>query len=377
MGLSEYTQAEACGYPREILNNPRPLKHSAPRILESLDPIQGVTLVELLVALTIFSVVMAGVYALYTNQVAHSTREYKLAEHEMELGIAKNILERDIMLAGYGLADNYGSLPYDPIPITAVDASSQTTFDFISLRGTAVGIFSRTSQGWSYIKDVGPPVTLQTWSDSRENVAGGDRVIYMHPATREIVTEGATAIFTLPASPSGAAKGTLVYGVHSGSAVFPYITAEYVIGGTPPPLCAPGAKNLMRAESRNSDPPLPGNREPILNCVLDFQVAFGLDSGFEEDGLIDLWDNGGIQAAAYDRKTLKKRLKQVRVYVLVQAGHREPDYFYSNPDNPADPDTVRVGDSALGTGRDVRLTPEQRRYRWKVVAMNVTPGNLR
>jgi len=352
-------------------------KHSDPRILESLDPIQGVTLVELLVALTIFSVVMAGVYALYTNQAAHSTREYKLAEHEMELGIAKNILERDIMLAGYGIADSYGSFPYDPLPMTAVDASSQTTFDSISLRGTAVGIFSRTSQGWSYIKDVGPPVTLQTWSDSRENVAGGDRVIYMHPATREIVTEGATAIFTLPASPSGAAKGTLVYGIHSSSAVFPYITAEYVIGGTPPPLCAPGAKNLMRAESRNSDPPLPGNREPILNCVLDFQVAFGLDSGFAEDGLIDLWDNGGIQAAAYDRKTLKKRLKQVRVYVLVQAGHREPDYFYSNPDNPADPDTVRVGDSALGTGRDVRLTPEQRRYRWKVVAMNVTPRNMR
>lgn len=338
---------------------------------------KGITLVELLIALTIFSVVMAGAYSLYTNQVTHSTREYKLAEHEMEFGIAKNILERDIMLAGYGIADNYGSLPYDPLPITASDASSQTTFDSISLRGTAVGIFSRTSQGWSYITDNGPPVTFQTWSDSRENITAGDKVIYMHPATRELLTDGATAIFTFPASPSGTEKGTLVYGIHSDSAAFPYITAEYVIGGTPPPVCASGAKNLLRAESRNNDPPLPGNREPILNCVLDFQVAFGLDSGFEEDGLIDLWDNGGTQAAAYDSRTLKKRLKQVRIYVLVQAGNREPHYTYSNPDNPANPNTVRVGESALGTGRDVILTPEQRRYRWKVVAVNVTPRNLR
>ena len=174
MGLSEYTQAitsgdpprrKACGYQWQIKTNPR--------ILESSDPIKGVTLVELLIALTIFSVVMAVVYSLYTNQVKHSTREYKLAEYEMEFGIAKNILERDIMLAGYGIADNYGSLPYDPLPISASDASSQTTFDSISLRGTAVGIFSRTSQGWSYIKDNGPPVTFQTWSDSRENIAAG------------------------------------------------------------------------------------------------------------------------------------------------------------------------------------------------------------
>ena len=369
MGLNKYTQAKACGYQWRNKKNPR--------ILESLDPVKGVTLVELLIALAIFSIVMAVVYSLYINQVKHSTREYKLAENEMEFGITKNILERDIMLAGYGVADNYGSLPYDPVPITASDASSLTTFDSISLRGTAVGVFSRTSQGWSYITDAGPPVTFHTWSDSRENVAGGDSVVYMHPATREILTEGATAIFTMPASPSGAAKGTLVYGVHKDSAALPYITAEYVIGGTPPPVCAPGVKNLMRAESRNSDPPLPGNREPILNCVLDFQVAFGLDSGFEQDGLIDLWDNGGTQAAVYDRRTLKKRLRQVRIYVLVQSGSRDPDYTYSNPDRPANPDTVRVGDSALGTGRDVILTPEQRRYRWKVVAVHVTPRNLR
>jgi prepilin-type N-terminal cleavage/methylation domain-containing protein len=352
-------------------------KHLNPRILESLDPIKGITLVELLIALTIFSVVMAGVYSLYINQVKHSTKEYKLAEHEMEFGIAKNIFERDIMMAGYGIADNYGSLPHDPIPIAASDAPSQATFDSIRLRGTAVGIFSRTSQGWSYITDNGPPVTFQTWSDSRENIVAGDRVIYMHPATREILTEGLTAIFTFPASPSGPDKGTLVYGIHSDSAALPYIVAEYVVGGTPPLFCASGAKNLLRAESRNSDPPLPGNREPVLNCVLDFQVAFGLDSGFEEDGLIDLWDNGGTQAAAYDRRTLKKRLKQVRIYVLVQAGNRDPGYTYSNPDNLANPNTVRVGDSALGTGRDVVLTPEQRKYPWKVIAVNVTPRNLR
>lgn len=337
---------------------------------------KGVALTELLVTLCIFSIAMAGIYAIYTTQAKYSTKEFRLAESEVEFGIAKNIIERDIMMAGYGLADDYGSLPMNPLPVMATDAGSLTTFDSISLRGTAIGIFSKSAQGWSYASTASP-VTFHAWSDGRENIQSGDKVIYMDSRTKQILTEGTTAIFTFPSAPSAVEKGTLAYGLHSESALVPYYTVEYRLGGTPPSTCASGTLNLLRAESRNADPPPAATREPILNCVRDFQISLGLDT--TGDGTIDTWDPvaGAFMINGYDMNTIKRQLKQVRLYILVQAGNRDSDYTYSNPDNPGNPDTIRVGETALGTGRAVKLTADQRKYRWRVVSLNVTPRNLR
>jgi hypothetical protein len=117
--------------------------------------------------------------------------------------------------------------------------------------------------------------------------------------------------------------------------------------------------------------------EPLLACVRDLQVVFGIDASSPEDGIIDVWDNGGALASSYDYQALKRRLKQVRVYILVQNGNRDADYLYANPEDAANPDSIRVGDVNLGIGRDITLTAEQRRYRWRLIALSITPRNLR
>lgn len=338
----------------------------------------GMTLVELLVALAIFSIVIAGVYGVYTAQVRHSTREYRVAESEMEHQIFKSVMERDISMAGYGIADEYGALAFNPIQISATNGTPDT----LTLRGTAIGLSSRSAQGWTYINTIARPTALadfRSWADNRENVETGDRVIYMEPNAKEIL---GTVIYTFPAAPlateiSGSWRGFLVYDLNKDSTNNPYYTVQYLLGGAPPTNCAQGTQNLLRAESRNNDPPVPSEREPILNCVLDFQVACGLDT--DENGAMDLWDNGCVQAGTYDRRSLKARLKQMRVYILVQVANRDPDYTYSNPDPAyaANPDRIWVGDFDLATGREVTLTAEQRRYRWRVVSSGITPRNLR
>jgi hypothetical protein len=156
----------------------------------------------------------------------------------------------------------------------------------------------------------------------------------------------------------------------------PYYIVQYRLGGASadmPAICSKGTRSLQRVEMSDGE-----SIEPLLACVRDFQVSFGLDT--DDDGTIDTWDpisTGNFQADTYDLKTLKRRLKQVRVYILVQAGNRDPDYMYSNPDNPAKPNTIRVGDSMLGTGRDITLTADQRRYRWRVMTISVTPRNIK
>lgn len=361
----------------------------------------GTTLTELIIALAIFSVVMAGVYSAYTAYVGHATREYKLAQSDIEILIARNLIERDIMMAGYGLADDYSGLIFNPEPmplggtdsiapgstVNPIGGTYPTTglagADSLYMMGTALGIYSRASQGWSYLKNV-TPFEFRVWGDAREDIQVNDRVIYIEPNTKAIITDGIAWRFVYPATPGfsgNEGKGALLYGLSrpplgSGSEMpRPYYVVQYRLGGAAadmPKTCARGTRSLQRVEMSHG-----ASIEPLLACVRDVQVAFGIDTSSPEDGTIDVWDNGGILASSYDYGTLKRRMKQVRLFILVQNGNRDADFLYVNPENPSNPDRIRVGDMNLGIGRDISLTAEQRKYRWRLISVSMTPRNLK
>ena len=152
----------------------------------------------------------------------------------------------------------------------------------------------------------------------------------------------------------------------------PYWTVRYYIGsGQRPTGCAVGSNSLLRVETDTPDPNvLPGNGDPLLACVLDMEIAFGLDT--DEDGTIDTWDDGGVTGSGYTADLQRKRLKEVKVYLLVQSGNRDRDYTFPN-------NNIQVGET-IGTdtvGRSVPLTTEQRHYRWRMVTITKTLRNLR
>jgi hypothetical protein len=150
----------------------------------------------------------------------------------------------------------------------------------------------------------------------------------------------------------------------------------------------------MRVETTTTPNPPAANGTPLISCVLGFRFAFGLDI-VNEDGQIDSWDSTGATVESYAGPTgpqvLSKRLKQIRVYLLVQDGNRDATYTYSNPD-PAfamNPNQIRIGEADLvggvtGGGFTVAagpapatLTAAQRQYRWKMLTLAVTPRNIR
>ncbi len=369
------------------------------RIMKSvLRTFRGVTLIELMVVLTIFSVVMAGLYSSYSVQMKAGVREYRLAESEMEFQIGKMVLERDLAMAGYGIADDYSAVTpsFSPRVADAADADPDT----LTITGTALGRDSRATQAWSYTM-ISSAATASNYypfalpasafQDARENLRPNDVVIYMNPTTRTFLASsvGANSItgksWLFPFPPSGMNSrpdpldlGVVVYGLQTqptGTATYagnPYYTVKYFLGGTRPSYCEPSTLNLLRSEDRQTPGTDPG--QPLFNCVLDFQVAFGIDK--TEDGLIDCWDNGGqTEAAGYLIDVLRARLKQIKVYILVQQGKMDPNY--------TSPNTIRVGDASLtsctgtGVGRTFTFTAAQKNYRWKVLALSVTPRNIR
>lgn len=350
--------------------------------MDRISDIKGFSLVEMLLTIGIFSIILAAVSVAYVAQVRHTTREFTLSESEVELQLARNILKRDIEAAGYGLAEDYdfdndGDQDFNPVPIGATNANP----DSLSLTGTALGAGNRASQHWTHIQTGAP--TFRFWGDVREDPDAGERVILINPSTRELIGQGSdwrfvytNATTNLTSDPGSNALttinvGDLLYGIQTtGNAATdqPYATVSYSLSNAGVPAnCAPNTNNLVRTETWKTDASVVST-EVLLNCVLDFQVAFGLDT--DEDGVVDAWDNGGATAAGYDLVALKQRLKQVRVYLLVQAGRQDPGFTFSSG-------TVRVGDSALGIGRDVTLNSNQTNYRWRVVGLSVTPRNLR
>lgn len=369
------------------------------RILPPLTGQRGFSLPELLITMTIFSVLMTGVFSAYFSQIDHSTREYKVAESEIELGIARRIIEQDLQMSGYGLADVYptiGANTFDPIPVAVANGPNDTDSDALTLMGTALGQLNRGSQGWSYISgyDTSIPAKLniKIWNDAREDIEVGDRVVLIEPNSKNLLINAAnewlfrytdTAGITDIVSKIGTsysselpAKGVLVYGLYSSSGddnesvtnypnLRPYYAVRYYLGDTGDTLgsCAPGTSSLLRGESVRDQSPI---GQPLLACVLDFQTAYGLDTN--GSGTIDNWTDLHAVVNGLSRENMSEQLKRIKVYVLVQSGNRDRDYTYPLS-------TVRVGEGSLG--REITLTAEQRKYRWRLVSLSVQPRNVR
>lgn len=378
----------------------------------------GVTLVELLIVMAIFSVVTMGLVEGYKVLSRSGVREFRKSESSIENNIASTLLERDVMMAGYGLADDYsqtnigvGNLPRSVSSCGAAgDNCGVNGSDTLTLMATAIAMNSRAAQGWSYVSDIatGYTPTFQSWGDAREDININDVFLMMEPNSKMLVAVyGSTGDWlytfkgTHPASDIKSVQnnktytfgtleaGTILYGIATSAtaaqvtqpawAVKYYLNTSSV--GTA--NCAPGTLSLLRAESSSSMNPSSG-AQPVLNCVLDFQVALGLDT--DDDGALDSWDNGGVTAATYagvdGPKLLNRRLKQIRLYVLVQDGNLDSSYTYNNPDPlyASKKDTIRVGDLSLpggAVGRDKQLTTAQRAYHWKLLTFAVTPRNIR
>src|SRR3990172_185123 len=113
----------------------------------------GFTIIELLIVLAIFGVAMAGLYVAYSALLRQGVKEYRFAESEVELQIAKTVIERDIVMAGFGIADDYAGL-FTPKSVAATEG----THDTLTLTGTALGRETRVSQAWSYVTTGTPSV---------------------------------------------------------------------------------------------------------------------------------------------------------------------------------------------------------------------------
>ena len=66
---------------------------------------KGFTLVELLIAMVVASIVMASIYAVYRSQTAAHRTQQLVVQMQQNIRAALYLLEREIRMAGYSITD--------------------------------------------------------------------------------------------------------------------------------------------------------------------------------------------------------------------------------------------------------------------------------
>ncbi len=203
---------------------------------------------------------------------------------------------------------------------------------------------SNTSQRSSYV-DSSNNVKQWTSAGTDENFATNDRVTVISPGTttsnsRSLVVVSlsiSNRYFTLYNSsdqldgsgftPTETYERNLVYGVDPDTDLrMPFNRADYYINSVAPDRCANGTGVLRKALISQSNGTR-ANPLPLLDCVADMQVAYGLDTN--DDGTINAYTNDLTASGLTTAQNIRDQVREIRVYVLANEGQRDPNLDYS------------------------------------------------
>jgi len=292
-----------------------------------------------MVALVIFTFVIAAATAMFVPLVNQFKQQSKIAETNIEGIVGLDMLRGDLEQAGYGLpwyfpddTINYSEATVAPAnavtfndspgnPPRAVVAADNVTFggavngnanvtgvvtgsDYLAIKSIAI-TGSATAQKWTYILAENEPNPRKWNSASNDLKPATDRVIVIRPKVgdvrlRELVMDGSNfftkyseTAFPGNFSPTQPSESFLIYGVDpSNDLKTPFNRADYYLGVPTalPRRCAVGTGILYKAVLSQADGSFPAvNTTQLLDCVADMQVVFGLDMNY--DGIIGTYSN--------------------------------------------------------------------------------------
>lgn len=388
----------------------------------------GFSLVELMITMIVFVFFIAAASQVFTGLLTQFKQQSKIAETNIEGIVGLEILRQDIEHAGYGLPWNveigWGALsnyleaasvgctpnPSDfndapNMPPKGILSRNNASFsgcgansifngsDYLVIKAVNVGR-NDACQKWTTLSAASP--YTRTWTPAGENLENNDRVIVLRPGSTDadgrtlVVDTSSSTFFTtyniVTSStwrPADASETRIVYGVDPDTDLrMPFNRADYYIWRNStstatdevPDRCAPNTGVLRKAVISQNDG-LRQNPLPLLDCVADIQVIYGLD--LNNDGDFDPFAGDGysedITTVPLTAQQIRAQVKQVRVYILSHEGQRDTTYTYPS--------------STIDLGGDVGLTntfdlsarigdPEYKYYRWKLYTIVVTPHNL-
>ena len=391
---------------------------------------RGYTLMELILAMLIFSVVMALISVSFNRIVRSSSVLIKSAETDTGGLIGLEVMRGDLELAGFGLPWSVQGVTYteanngvlvkgcqdgcpqadaaqfndDPVSDAprAYRVGNNMGYqgsDYLVLKGSAMGS-SSVSRSWCYLNYSSTGAVVKpSRSEPELKLGNKDRVVVLKTgvtagsAARTLVTTGSNFSLSFDEAdldeyaPTDKNENFLVYGVAPAQddglpLHFPFNRADYYISrktDSVSPTCNSFTGVLYKTTINHSWPTRTYTEYPILDCAADMQVVLYWDT--DGNGEID-YHSEVLEEVAGSAADVRAKLKELRVYILAQQGRRDPSYLYPVTDPE---EAILVGDRDLdhGLGRvwsasEMAATfgADWRNYRWKIYTIVVQPKNL-
>ena len=408
---------------------------------------RGMTMVELLISLAVVMAILCAATTAYLKLLRTYRTQGRLAESYMANLTGMEMLRYDIEMAGFGLPASLGAVTYseasdntvsyynpadlndspsnppralvmlNPKPGTNVPAATKSSAhnsDVLAIKSSAANI-TTASKRWSMVTNPSGTPTVKLWGVTALDPvmdftsATGDRFITLNNtgvlqvnAGQWCYTFNAAAINTgyySNASAIGSPNANQVYYIYgldksAGAHIMPFNRVDYYldkIAADFPSSCAASTYTLYRSTINQANGAF--SKAPLVDCVRDFEVAFGLDTSSGAQPIV--WQQTSPTAAQ-----VQTQLREVRVFVLYQEGlgntstspgNASSNFSFSGTLNLGDQDIAnslggnyttnnpfqQLSSSAL-TGALSSFTPSgaDLQYRWKVLEMAVKPMNL-
>jgi len=311
----------------------------------------GVTLIELLVTLFIFSLLISAVYLTFTSLYSDSRVELKKSESEIEQELTIKYIENDLVHIAYGIniyetkeiisCDNCDSVP---------DANKG--FRLLSLYNFA-NIISFNWCLYNYNKDSDKCLNGLTPNGSDSFMFLLDnRIAYDNKTTKWIdrPTDNKTYIGVM-------VDDTLTNGC---SSQFCYNVYYILTKSNIPQKCNPNTFGLTRALNSTGTG---GIR--ILDCVADFTLRFDYDTN--SNNIIE----NSEKELSYDNISHNfaeqfGKIKNISLYLLLQEGSYDRNFTL----NQACSEKLCDGNVCLNLPTDCE------HYRWKITKISAKPMEL-
>lgn len=425
---------------------------------------KGFSIVEFIVGMSLLLLIFAAAFSIFVPVARRSKVEGGSVETQIEGVIGLELLRKDIVHAGAGLpwvlnGANFQEAAADPdgfnddVPagtdnpprplilknaITTAGLGMNNS-DYLVIKSQLVATpitpdgtnyqDNPAAEKWSYVN---PDGTTRVWNSADDDLATTDRVIVVQPVagTAAMVlavdTSAGNKFWTTYAAsmptayrPTGTAA-SYVFGIDSATNPrMPFNRADYYLSkNNVPSKCLPGTGVLVKRVLRQDIGQF-GKELPLLDCVADFQVVFGLDNTFGDNSPqrncltndpAPVTINGmpAFSATFTPADAERATMREVRIYILVQEGTFDMEYNFTNystgtsilvgENDPNDCDAPgtppanqscncpgATADATLGQLFDMTTLPPDpdtsrnwtyNKFRWRVYKMVVKPEGI-
>ena len=385
----------------------------------------GYTLIELLIVMVIFIVVIIISSSAFNTALTQTKKVSKSEESNIEGVIGLEMFRHDLEQAGFGLVTEFDTIAPDyleadgtraalyndaphGLPRAVVagnnisgDAGVLAGTDYLAIKATTVGlnkttaaVINKVCQRWTYINGLSPPKLWEV-SNFVDNFVGNDYVIAIQQSYKNgelhrklIYNADSFSVKYKDLSGSFVPQSEAVlyyyYGIYYDSDDVklraPFNRTDYFVNraSSTPSSCAPGAGVLYKTVMNQNSGSMSDFSFPIIDCVADMQVVFGWDTA--GNGL-DTYTDADMSTTATslawtpslsDPSDIRKHLKLIKVYILVQDGGKDLSYINTETAMP-----VGIACEANTLAHTINLTgPNYQNYRWKLYRIVVRPKNL-